>query len=269
MRGGEAHPFMTVKVERTLPRPRFGGEGTLNQQHCYPRMAAMNSLFRLIKSSSNALELMFFGTALVLLNLPLLSGGFCESMIYFPHRVAMGEWWRTVSHPLVHLTWYHLLLDGGAFLLLYGGLEEQRPIRRIGYVGACAMGSLLVSTLASPVVQDRGLCGLSGIAHGLMAISALESIRRQSLDGKWCPAGMISLGIVVVKSVVEVLQGHVFFEFLHFGMMGLPVPESHAGGVLSGIVAFLVFGSLPLGAANDRADRVLVMDHRSNNACES
>jgi|WetSurSiteA1Bulk_404760.scaffolds.fasta_scaffold40292_2 hypothetical protein len=34
MRGGEAHPFMTVKVERTLPRPRFRGEETLNQQHC-------------------------------------------------------------------------------------------------------------------------------------------------------------------------------------------------------------------------------------------
>ena len=223
-------------------------------------MVAMNLLRRLRKDADKVLELAFFAVALALLNFPLLSGGFCESMIFFPQRVAMGEWWRVVSHPFVHLTWYHLLLDAGAFLLLYSGLEEQRPLQRIGYVVACAMGSLLVSTLASPVVQDRGLCGLSGTAHGLMAISALESIKRQSLDGKWCRAGMISLGIVVAKSVIEVLQGHVFFEFLHFGMMGLPIPESHAGGVLSGIVAFLVFGSLPFGTAEDHAEKVLVVD---------
>jgi hypothetical protein len=41
MRGGEAHPFMTVKVERTLPRPRFGGEGTLSQQHCPPEIGVL------------------------------------------------------------------------------------------------------------------------------------------------------------------------------------------------------------------------------------
>jgi rhomboid family GlyGly-CTERM serine protease len=232
-------------------------------------MAAMNALWRLMENANNVLGLIFFAAMLALLNLPLLSGGFCESMIFFPQRVAMGEWWRVVSHPLVHLSWYHLLLDAGAFLLLYSRLEEQRPLQRIGYVVACAMGSLLVSTLASPVVQDRGLCGLSGTAHGLMAISALESIKRQSLDGKWCPAGMISLGIVVAKSVMEVLQGHVFFEFLHFGMMGLPVPESHAGGVLSGVVAFLVFGSSSFGTADDHAEKALVVDHRSDNVCES
>lgn len=224
-------------------------------------MAAMNALCRLIKNANNALGLIFFAVMLALLNLPLFNGEFCETMIFFPQRVAMGEWWRVVSHPFVHLTWYHLLLDAGAFLLLYSGLEEQRPLQRIGYVVACAMGSLLVSTLASSVVQDRGLCGLSGTAHGLMAISAIESIKRRSLDGKWCPAGMISLGIVVAKSVMEVLQGHVFFEFLHFGMMGLPVPESHAGGVLSGIVAFLVFGSLPFGTAEHHPDKVLVVGH--------
>jgi rhomboid family GlyGly-CTERM serine protease len=231
-------------------------------------MAAMNALCRFTKNANNVLGLMFFAVMLALLNLPLLNGGFCESMIFFPQRVAMGEWWRVVFHPFVHLTWYHLLLDAGAFLLLYRGLEEQRPLQRIGYVVACAMGSLLVSTLASSVVQDRGLCGLSGTAHGLMAISALESIKRRSLDGKWCLAGMISLGIVVAKSVMEVLQGHVFFEFLHFGMMGLPVPQSHAGGVLSGIVAFLAFASLPFGTAEDHAEKVFVVDHRSNSVCE-
>jgi rhomboid family GlyGly-CTERM serine protease len=200
----------------------------------------MDAMHPLRKNSGAAKELMFFAVVLALFNSPLLGGGFAGSMIFLPDRVMAGEWWRLLSHPFVHLTWYHFVLDGGAFLVLYGGIDEPGCWKRVTYVAACGMGSLTVSMLVSPVVHLRGLCGLSGIAHGLMAVSALECVKRDALDGKTCRAGLFSLGIVVAKSIVEVLSGHVFFEFLHFGMMGLPVPESHAGGVLSGIVAFLV-----------------------------
>jgi hypothetical protein len=72
-----------------------------------------------------------------------------------------------------------------------------------------------------------------------MAVSALELATSDTLAGKPCRAGVITFGIVVAKSIIEVLSGHVFFELLHFGMMGIPIPESHAGGVLSGIATFL------------------------------
>jgi rhomboid family GlyGly-CTERM serine protease len=190
-------------------------------------------------------ELLVFAAALVACNLPLAGGGFAASMIFLPDRVMMGEWWRVLSHPFVHLTWYHFLLDAGAFLLLYGGMEEPKRLKRIVYVPACAIGSLTVSLLASPTVHASGLCGLSGVAHGLMAVSALESLKRDGVGGKLSRAGVISFGVVVIKSIIEVLNGHVFFEAFHFGMMGLPVPESHAGGVLSGIIAFLVIARKP------------------------
>jgi rhomboid family GlyGly-CTERM serine protease len=190
-------------------------------------------------------ELLVFAAALVAFNLPLAGGRFAESMIFLPDRVMAGEWWRVLSHPLVHLTWYHFLLDAGAFLLLYGGMEEPKRLKRIAWVLACAIGSLTVSLLASPTVRARGLCGLSGVAHGLMAISALESVKSDALGGRLSRTGMIGFGVVVIKSIIEVLSGHVFFESFHFGMMGLPVPASHAGGVLSGIIAFLVFDGKP------------------------
>jgi rhomboid family GlyGly-CTERM serine protease len=203
-------------------------------------LSSLSSFTRAVAGSPGSVVL---AAALVLLNLPLLGGRVNTSLIFLPEAVRMGEWWRVLSHPFVHLTWYHFLLDVGAFLLLYGGLGEHSPLKRIGYVAACGMGSLVVSTLASPVVHAQGLCGLSGTAHGLMAISALDSIVRASHNGKWSRTGVITLGLVVAKSVVEVLQGHVFFESLHFGLMGLPVPESHAGGVLSGMIACLAFGT--------------------------
>jgi rhomboid family GlyGly-CTERM serine protease len=192
-------------------------------------------------------ELLVLAAALVAFNLPLAGGRFAESMIFLPDRVMAGEWWRVLAHPFVHLTWYHFLLDAGAFLLLYGGMEEPKRLKRIAHVLACAIGSLAVSLLASPTVHARGLCGLSGVAHGLMAISALESVQSDARAGRFCRAGVIGFGVVVLKSIIEVLCGHVFFETFHFGMMGLPVPESHAGGVLSGIVAFLVLAGKPTG----------------------
>jgi hypothetical protein len=158
-------PRLRVPLSPRPARPAPGG--------------CMSSLPKPREKSDKVFELAFFAVALALINLPLLSGGFRESMIFLPPCVAMGEWWRVVAHPFVHLTWYHLLLDAGAFLLLYSGLAEPKPAKRIGYVVVCALGSLLASTLVSPLVYDRGLCGLSGTAHGLMAISALESIKRQ------------------------------------------------------------------------------------------
>ena len=197
------------------------------------------------KNKGTPAELIIFAAVLLAFNIPLAMGGFAESLIFLPDRVMDGEWWRVLTHPFVHLTWYHLLLDAGAFLLLHGSIEEPKRLKRLAYVAACGIGGLGLSVLASPVVHAQGLCGLSGIAHGLMAVSALELATSDTLAGKPSSAGVITFGIVVAKSIIEVLSGHVFFESLHFGMMGIPIPESHAGGVLSGIATFLVLHSSP------------------------
>ena len=209
----------------------------------------MSDTDRPVRRTGILIELALFAAALIILNIPLAGGRFAESMIFLPNRVMAGEWWRVLSHPFVHLTWYHLLLDAGAFFLLYNGIQEPKWLKRAGYVASCGIGSLIVSMAASPVAHARGLCGLSGIAHGLMAVSALESMTRDDSTGKSRSAGVITFGIVVVKSILEVVSGHVFFESLHLGMMGIPIPESHAGGVLFGIVAFMMLHSCASGSS--------------------
>jgi len=203
--------------------------------------------------SSRSPEWVLFGTLLVLFNVPLLWGGWLHSMVFFPEAVRNGEWWRVVLHPFVHLTWYHFLLDAGAFCVLYAGLEEESRGRRLLVVAACAMGSLAMALVAAPGLDTLGLCGLSGTAHGLMAFSALEAVSGR--DGRnppqpsvgkggsasCCWAGWASFGAVAVKSAVEAWTGEVFFQSLHFGLMGSPVAVCHGGGVLAGISMFALF----------------------------
>ena len=189
------------------------------------------------KKAISRIELGVFLLVALLINLPMLSGGSSCGFSFFPDRVIAGEWWRIFTHAFAHISLYHLLIDAGAFILLYRGLTECSWFKRLFYVAFCMLGSLGVSLL-SPAMKVGGLCGLSGAAHGLMAIGALEMIG--SGDHSLRNMGVITFGVVVGKSIIETLTGQVMFAFLHLGNVGTPLTLSHAGGVLAGIVAYLI-----------------------------
>ena len=182
-------------------------------------------------------ELLFFSLLLVWANTSLLAGRWNHSGAFFPVPLANGEWWRLVTHPWVHVSWYHLLLDGAAFLMLCAELGAWNRWRRLGAIMSGALGSLLAA-LSSPIVASHGFCGLSGIAHGLMAVSALEMIRANERYRR--SAGLLALGCVVAKTLIEAFTGNVLLSFLHFGLMGSPVAACHAGGVLGGLIFWLL-----------------------------
>src|SRR5881396_3714973 len=97
------------------------------------------------KAGSMRFELSALAAIIVLLNLPLLHSACAVDLIFLPDRVAAGEWWRVFTHWFVHVSWYHLLLDATAFLMLYQGLAGRSAFERLGYVLACGAGSLLAS----------------------------------------------------------------------------------------------------------------------------
>jgi rhomboid family GlyGly-CTERM serine protease len=178
---------------------------------------------------------LIFLAIIVLLNWSLFLGEVPLRWVFHAQGLMEGEWWRLVTHPFVHVSWYHLLLDAGAFLLLYEGLRQPAWFRRLVYVIASGAGALAVCWLASPDFSQTGLCGLSGVAHGLMAIAGMElALDRQSTRGQR-RAGWITLAVVVMKAGWEMLTGQVAFQWLHFGLMGTPLAASHAGGVLGGL----------------------------------
>jgi rhomboid family GlyGly-CTERM serine protease len=191
-------------------------------------------------------ELLWFVGLIAIFNAPLIAGNCWNSMVFQDAAISQGQWWRLLTHPFVHVTWYHLLLDGTAFLTLYAGLLDKSLFRRLSYLIAAIAGSSLASWAAS-FTAARGLCGLSGVAHGLMAVSAVEMISCGSGDESARRLGWVSLVLVTAKAAYEALTGKMFFSFLQFGLLGNPVAVSHAGGMIGALVAGMAlrhFGKL-------------------------
>ena len=182
-------------------------------------------------------DVILFMLVLAGLNSHLLGGGNANLQIFLPAAVASGEWWRLFSHPFVHLSWYHLFLDAGAFFILYTGLQEKRVTRKLIYMLICGGFSLAAALIFLPEIETRGLCGLSGIAHGLMAFSGLEIM--QTRKNIWI--GLFSFGLVFIKSIYEFISGNVMFTFMHMGLCGTPLAACHLGGVIGGIICFFIF----------------------------
>lgn len=183
-------------------------------------------------------ELWWFLGAILLLNAPLFIGLPLPGLMFFPDAIASGEWWRLITHPFVHVSWYHLLLDATAFLIIYHGLIEQKLRVRVSYVAATGVGSLVTALWAAPTIQQLGFCGLSGVAHGLMAIASLEWMVYTKKDKLIFGLGMLSFVIVTGKCFWEAATNQPLAGFLHFSLMGTPIVVCHAGGVVGGILAF-------------------------------
>jgi rhomboid family GlyGly-CTERM serine protease len=189
------------------------------------------------------LELGALAVVIALLNLPLVAGGAADSFAFYPGAVRDGEWWRLFTHPFVHVSWYHLLLDAAAFFMAYAELRGRRRFERFGFVAAAGAVSLLTALWAAPLIETRGLCGLSGIAHGLTAVVALELLdRSQDPTTRWI--GLACFIAVIVKSLAEAVTGRILLESWHLGGLGTPIAVCHAGGVLGALTLWMILRRL-------------------------
>ena len=91
-----------------------------------------------------------FFNILMVTNIHLISVNFYSPFIFSSAAWLTGQWWRLFTYPFVHVSLYHLLLDGAAFLLLYQGLEEQNPSIKVFYIISCGVISLGVAITISP-----------------------------------------------------------------------------------------------------------------------
>lgn len=193
-------------------------------------------------------EINIYALIIILLNLPLVWGKVFEKMLFIPAEVINGQFWRIVTYSFVHVSWYHLLFDSAAFLILYMQLEEKSLIKRTIYVVMCTFSSLLAVLLVLPKMAVTGYCGLSGTAHGLMAICALEMIFAK--DKSISLTGLICMGLLIAKCIFENLTGTMFLNFMHPDLVGTPIAMAHTGGLIGGALIYIIVSGKNLNINN-------------------
>jgi rhomboid family GlyGly-CTERM serine protease len=166
---------------------------------------------------------------------------FPGALALLPEKIMAGELWRWLTHAFAHLSWYHLCVDASAFLLLYPMLGDWPMKKRLAATITAIMGSA-IAALADPRLSEIGLCGLSGCAHGLMALVALDGL--QSSDIRHRRLASFALAGVVFKCVVEAATGGALFANWHLGAVGVPIVACHAGGVIGALAFHLTTKSL-------------------------
>ena len=181
-------------------------------------------------------ETWIYAACILVANIGLVTGAVATWGYYYPDRVIAGEFYRLLTHPFVHVSAYHLLLDGSAFLMLYAMLKESSLARRTLYLLGTHIGCLIGVTFVLPLHDSIGYAGLSGIAHGLMAIWALECL--QSKERDTAIVGGVTLAVVLGKSLYEALSSQMLFSFMHNSLIGQPISVSHLSGILGGVLTF-------------------------------
>ena len=187
-------------------------------------------------------ELPWFALFLLVLNAPLFLVDrqsvltLSRTLGFFPSAVDEGQWWRWLTHPFVHVSATHFVYDALGTLLVYAALEARSQTRRLAYFAASAAGSVLLALALSPHLETAGLSGLSGVAHGLMAVAGLEMARGST--GTLRTAGLACTVVVVVKAAVETLTGTTLFGETTLGSSGIAIAHCHGGGVAGGLLAY-------------------------------
>ena len=166
----------------------------------------------------------------------------------FPSALFEGEFTRWLTFVWKHNSLYHLILDASAFLFLYESLR-CRLAGRILHLFSCIFFSGLIPILIDPRLNSIGLCGLSGVAHGLMLIWAFETAEKTDRRTQLA-ASILFLG-VLGKTIFEQVTGQVLFANHHIGNVGVPIASCHFGGLVGAILSYSVLHAartLPLSS---------------------
>jgi rhomboid family GlyGly-CTERM serine protease len=169
---------------------------------------------------------------LVLCNAGLLWGQLAEPLVFYPG----GEFWRIFTHAFTHVSGYHFLIDASLFLWLYHSLETERLGFRLTYLFASLFCSL-AGACFHPEISTIGFCGLSGVAHGILAVRCLECLPRKGLSRI---VGASALTLLFAKVLAEVALQQVVFGGAHPGYIGTPLVGCHLGGMLGGLGSYLL-----------------------------
>ncbi|HEX4049277.1 MAG TPA: rhombosortase [Steroidobacteraceae bacterium] len=168
------------------------------------------------------------GAAALILGLTATGQGGVQALRYERAGLLAHQWWRLLSAHVMHLGWWHALLNVLALVLLWLLFARAFSPRRWLWILVLSVAMIDAGLwFLRPAVQ--WYLGASGVLHGVLAAGACAMYRRGE------EMGALLLLLLVVKLLYEQRFGGSLF--LH----DLPlVPDAHLFGVLGGLVgAFL------------------------------
>ncbi|UHQ54918.1 MULTISPECIES: rhombosortase [Microbulbifer] len=146
--------------------------------------------------------------------------------------VLSGEYWRIASGHFAHTNLNHLLLNLAALLLYWVLFPNRLPLPRL-LVEVAVLATLCGLALVLFEPQVHWYMGLSGLIHGLLALSAtLEILERET---RWRGGLLLTILALKVYSEQYGTGGSLVSQWI-----GAPVVhEAHLWGLLCGVVAAL------------------------------
>lgn len=157
-----------------------------------------------------------------------------ELLRYDRAAIDVGQWWRLLTGNLVHVGWYHLLLNEIGLFILVLLCAERLPLRwwgaRLLWLSLCVgLGIHWFSPETSWYV------GLSGAQHGFFVIGLWPLARR----GELIPIGCLLY--LVGKLLWEEFGGGVISDTTAIGAEVLT--WSHFSGAIGGGLWLLFFSN--------------------------
>jgi rhomboid family GlyGly-CTERM serine protease len=146
--------------------------------------------------------------------------------------LANGQLWRTVTGHFVHLSWSHLLLNLGAFFLVWMIVGDRlAPRIWVLVIAVCVAGMGVGFWYMAHELQ--WYVGMSGLLHGLLMAGLIVGIRSS-------PTESLLIGsFVVAKLVFEQLSGPLPGSASVAG--GAVIVDAHLYGALSGAIIAVLY----------------------------
>ena len=195
-------------------------------------------------SKNNTVALSGFLILILLANGHLFQGQLPNLLNYDHGKVIAGQWWRIITYSFAHISWYHLILDVSATLLLWQEVKYLTAKTKLALISYISMMVLLISILFSPYLTTIGLSGLSGLAHGLgvfVGFLKMEKSFEAKIDrSRFSYSGLLLSGSIIIKCIYEVFYGQALFSSLHRFDLGFPIVHAHLGGAVGGLSFFLI-----------------------------
>lgn len=147
-------------------------------------------------------------------------------------RILSGEYWRIASGHFTHTNLNHLLLNLASLCLYWGLFAQRQPLRQsllelAALAGLCGLALLVLEP------QVGWYRGLSGLLHGLLAMTAAREMFERG--SRW--RGGVLLVLVTAKVFSESTSAG---DSLTARWIDAPVVhEAHLWGLCSGVLLAL------------------------------